>query len=74
MPDFHQPDRADRAEAERELRQDLSADDVEELRRRATGLGIAGADRLGVEELIEAVRAETPSNRNDPAYPDAPQT
>ena len=25
-------------------------------------------------ELIEAVRAGTPSNRNDPAYPDAPQT
>ena len=74
MPDFHQPDRADRAEAEAELRSELSPDDVADLRRRAADLGVAHADRLDPDQLIEAVRAAAPSNRKDPAWPDAPQT
>jgi hypothetical protein len=74
MPDFHQPDRADRAAAERELREDLTEADLAEMRRRAAELGVANAERLDREQLVEAMRAAAPSNRTDPAWPDAPRT
>lgn len=74
MPDFHQPDRADRAEAERELLEGLDPSDVAELRRQAASMGVADADSLDEQHLIRAIRAATPSNRHDPAWPDAPQT
>jgi hypothetical protein len=74
MPDFHQPDRSDRIEAERELRDDLSHQDLAELRRRARAAGVADVDRLDRDGLITAVRAAQPSQRRDPAWPDAPET
>lgn len=74
MPDFHQSDRADRAQAERQVRDDLIDEDLQEMRRRAGELGVADADRLDGDQLIEALRAAAPSNRNDPSWADAPQT
>lgn len=73
MPDFHQPDRSDRAEAEKQLRDDLSEQDVAEMRRQAASRGIADADRLDRDQLIELMQAST-NHPNDPAWPNAPKT
>lgn len=74
MPDFHQPDRSDRARAEREVRGQLSAEDLAELRRQARDQGVRDVDSLDEDELIRTVRAATPSSEQDPNWPDAPQT
>lgn len=74
MPDIHQPGPSDRAQAEQELRRQLSEQDLADLRRQARAQGIADADSLDEDDLIRTLRASAPSSQHDPNWPDAPKT
>ncbi len=78
MPDFHQPDETDRAEAEATGAADdaatVPAVDLEALRERARAEGVADAAALSEDELRTRLREERPSSRNDPNAPDRPRT
>jgi hypothetical protein len=74
VPEFHQPGPEDRAQVEHELEDELDDEDVAVLRARAASLGVADVDRLDRRALLAALRAAAPSQRADPAWPDAPTT
>lgn len=78
MPDFHQPDEADRAVAEATGAADdvatVPSVDLGVLRDRAAAEGIADAHMLDEATLRERLREERPSSRNDPNAPDRPRT
>jgi hypothetical protein len=80
MPDFHQPDEQDRLRAEQEGAAEDTVGDwaervpLDELRERATSMGIEGAEAMQQSELVEALRRQRPSAANDPNAPDRPAT
>lgn len=80
MPDFHQPDEADRRYAEATDAAEGHTGDwaenvpLDELRSRAAAQGIEGAERLSHAELVEALRDDRPSSRLDPNAPERPRT
>ena len=78
MPDFHQPDEADRAEAEAtdaaEEASTAPSVDLAALRDHARAEGIADADQLDEATLRQRLQDERPSSRKDPNAPDRPRT
>lgn len=78
MPDFHQPDEGDRAEAEAtgaaEDAPTAPSVDPDVLRERAAAEDIADADHLDPDDLRARLRDERPSSRKDPNAPERPVT
>ena len=80
MPDFHQPDDADRRRAEETHAADDAVGDapehvaLDDLRRHARSLGVSGADTMTKDELVDRLRAERPSSWPDPHGADRPLT
>jgi hypothetical protein len=80
LPDFHQPDDADRRHAEETHAADDAVGDapehveLDDLRRHARSLGVANVDTLTKDELIDLLRTERPSSWSDPHGADRPQT
>lgn len=80
MPDFHQPDDAERRDAEAtDAPEDMTdewarAVPLETLRANAVAQGIYAAEHMERDEIIERLRQERPSSRTDPNKPDRPLT
>jgi hypothetical protein len=80
MPDFHQPDDADRRRAEATHAAEGDVGDwpdrveIEELRRHARSLGVKDAGAMSRAAIVELLRTERPSSWRDPHGGDRPLT
>jgi hypothetical protein len=80
MPEFHQPDEADRRDAEMTGAAEGTVGDwaervpLETLRERAAAAGVEGVEGMDAEEIARELKRLRPSSSNDPSSPDRPHT